>query len=75
MKMVAELIRERIAEGGLPLAYDLYNKADLNRLMCALNTRSWNCGRAGAPVIFETEEEDDEDGDRKDDDEGRQADC
>ena len=52
------LIERRIAQGNLPLAYDLYNKADLNLLMCALNTRSWNYGRAGAPVIFE--EQDDE---------------
>ena len=41
------IIERRIAEGNLPLAYDLYNKTDLNLLMCALNTRSWNYGRAG----------------------------
>ncbi len=60
MEKVTEIIKERIAKGDLPLAYDLYNKTDLNLLMCALNTRSWNYGRAGAPVIFETEEDDDE---------------
>ncbi len=54
------IIERRIAKGNLPLAYDLYNKADLNLLMCALNTRSWNYGRAGAPVIFERIEDESE---------------
>ena len=53
-----KIIRDRVAQGAIPVAYDLYNKTDLNLLMCALNTRSWNYGRAGAPVIFE--EQDDE---------------
>ena len=48
-----KIISDRVAQGAIPVAYDLYNKTDLNLLMCALNTRSWNYGRAGAPVIFE----------------------
>lgn len=62
MEKVTEIVRERIGKGDLPLAYDLYNKADLNLTMCALNTRSWNYGRAGAPVIFETIAEEGDEG-------------
>ena len=58
MEKVMKIISDRVAQGAIPVAYDLYNKTDLNLLMCALNTRSWNYGRAGAPVIFE--EQDDE---------------
>ena len=60
MEKVMTIIERRIAQGNLPLAYDLYNKTDLNLLMCALNTRSWNYGRAGAPVIFERIEDESE---------------
>ena len=60
MAKIKQTLEERINRGGLPLAYDLYNKADLNETMCTLNCKSWNYGRQGAPVVFEIYEEEKE---------------
>lgn len=58
MGKIERLIAERWRKGSLPIAYDIFNKADLNETMCTLNTRSWNYGRAGAPIVFEEELDD-----------------
>lgn len=53
MKRIERIIKERLAKGNLPIAYDCYNRLDFNDYICCLNCKSLNYGRGGAPLIFE----------------------
>ena len=47
-------LAKRVAKGGLPEAYDLYNHADVNRICPSITATGFLCpGRAGHTLIFE----------------------
>ena len=52
MKRIERIIKERLAKGDLPIAYDCYNRLDFNDYICCLNCKSLNYGRGGAHRLY-----------------------
>ena len=58
MSRVARKLRNRVLRGGLPLAYDIYNEADINEICTCITATGNLCwDRVGTVVIFEVSED------------------
>lgn len=59
MSRVTKKLKKRIAKGNLPIAYDLYNEADVNDVSTTITATGNLClDRCGTLLIFEKGEDD-----------------
>ena len=58
MTWLEKRLKERIARGGLKLAYDVYDRADREEWSPCLTTNCGQWGKCSTIVIFEYDERD-----------------
>lgn len=58
MSRATRKLKNRVAKGGLPVAFDIWNESDINEVCITLTTNGNICSeRVGTVYIFEVSED------------------